>query len=235
MRRVLLALMLPLLAVAAPVPKHRPALGEFGDLTDPKTKCRCELEGGKTLTITMPADLPASEPNEAGTIRLLAHRIVEGDFVLTVRVAITSAAPGPSWLPEHQWAAGMGLTAAGDPGLGAAVLAAWGKNTRVVGLFRYSRRVPPSRLATGLQGSKGERTDLKGEGPLWLRLTRRGEKVTGEWSGDGKEWVKLSEETLPDLPRSVEVGPLVAKQVATEVTATLDQFEIESLDKDAKK
>lgn len=235
MRRALLPLLLPLLAVAAPVPKHRPALGIFGDLIDPKTKCRCELDARRTLTITLPADLPATEPNEAGPIRLLARRTVGGDFILTVRVAVTPAVPGPSKFPEKQWAAGMGLTAAGDPCLGAAVLAGqetWGKDVLVAGLFRYSRHVQPR--ASGLQGSQGARTDLKGEGPLWLRLTRRGETVTGEWSGDGKEWARISEAVLPDLPKSVEVGPLVAKQAAVEVTATLDQFEIEPLGKDTK-
>ncbi len=130
----------------------------------------------------------------------------------------------------------MGVTAVGDPGLGAAVLAGqetWGRDVNAVGLFRYSRHVQP-RLA-GTAGSQGARTDLKGDSPLWLRLTRRGETVKGEWSEDGKEWVRIYDTTLPNLPSSVVFGPLVAKQVAVEVTATLDEYEIELLPQNPKK
>src|SRR5687767_8417113 len=64
-RRIAFALLLlPLLAVAAPVPKRKPAFGAFGDFTDPKTKCKAELAKDGTLTVTVPTDQPAVNPDK---------------------------------------------------------------------------------------------------------------------------------------------------------------------------
>jgi hypothetical protein len=233
-RTPLALLFIPLFAVAAPVPRavKQPAFGPFGNLLDAKTKCRCELGTDGNFAITVPATHPAAEPNEAGPIRLLAGRAVEGDFALTVRVAVTPAVPGPSKNPEHQWAAGIGLAADGDPGLGAAALAGqetWNRDVNTVAIFRYSRHVQPR--SQGLQGSNGARTDVKSGDGLRLRITRRGEVVTGEWSGDGKRWTWISEQRLPDLPGSVTVGPVVARQADAEFTAAIDEYDLQPLPK----
>lgn len=233
---VLLLVALPVVAAPVPMALKKPALGPFGDLTDPKSKCRCRLSKDGALSVTVPTEHPAAEPNEAGPIRLLAGRTVDGDFTLTVRAVVPAAVPGSSRFPEHVWAAGIGLAAVGDPQLGAAVLAGQqtgDRDVNTVAIFRYSRRVQP-RLQ-GLQGSQGSGTKAKPGDAVWLRLTRRGEVVTGECSADGKEWTEISEQRLPDLPGSVTVGPLVARQVEAEFTALLDEYELTPLPKGEQK
>ncbi|MGK5685268.1 ABC transporter permease subunit [Actinoplanes sp. URMC 104] len=47
-------------------------------------------------------------------------------------------------------------------------------------------------------------------GARWLRLTRSGDAVTGYASPDGTTWTAVGTAELPDLPRTVEIGFLVA-------------------------
>ncbi|MDX6256288.1 MAG: hypothetical protein QOJ11_2622 [Frankiales bacterium] len=46
--------------------------------------------------------------------------------------------------------------------------------------------------------------------PVWLRLTRSGDILTGYESPDGKSWTKIGATTLTGLPSSVQVGMFVA-------------------------
>jgi hypothetical protein len=170
-------LLVSLSVVAAPVPTalKKPAFGPFGNLTDPKTKCQCQLKDG-VLCVTIPADYPGTEPNEAGPIRLLAGRIVEGDFVLMVRASVPAALSTSSEFPEQVGAIGVGL-AADDPQLGAAVLVGqetWGRKVNNAAIFRYSRLVQPR--SGGLQGAKGVRTSVS-----WARWCGYGSHAAAKW------------------------------------------------------
>ncbi|GAA3013940.1 hypothetical protein [Streptosporangium longisporum] len=71
-------------------------------------------------------------------------------------------------------------------------------------------------------------------GPVWLRLTRTGDTVTGHESPDGRRWTEVGTVTLPGLPRTVEIGmfttsPGVLWQTAkafAQATATFDRIEL---------
>jgi hypothetical protein len=58
--------------------------------------------------------------------------------------------------------------------------------------------------------------------------------VTGEWSADGDEWAIISEDRLPNLPSAVTVGPIVARLVEVQYTATLDEYDLSLLNKNEK-
>ncbi|MER5648681.1 hypothetical protein [Streptosporangium sp. NPDC002524] len=68
--------------------------------------------------------------------------------------------------------------------------------------------------------------------PLWLRLTRSGDTVTGYESGDGETWTEVGTVTLPGLPETVEIGLFAASpgvlwetaKAFAEATATFDQI-----------
>ncbi len=66
--------------------------------------------------------------------------------------------------------------------------------------------------------------------PVWLRLTRAGNAVTGEWSVDGKTWTKLTttaanSSTTLTLPGSVYIGMVVCANAAGQL-AVADFSEI---------
>jgi len=55
----------------------------------------------------------------------------------------------------------------------------------------------------------GSTTDVVSS-PRWLRLTRKGDLLTGYESPDGRTWTKITEVRLDGLPRTAEVGLFVA-------------------------
>ncbi|OIJ95267.1 ABC transporter permease subunit [Streptomyces colonosanans] len=59
------------------------------------------------------------------------------------------------------------------------------------------------------QDTAGSTADVA-SAPRWLRLTRKGDLLTGYESADGRTWTKIKEVRLDGLPRTVEVGPFVA-------------------------
>jgi hypothetical protein len=55
------------------------------------------------------------------------------------------------------------------------------------------------------------RTDgVTAESPLWMRLTRAGDTITGYESADGKQWSAVGTATLRGLPETVQVGLFAA-------------------------
>ncbi|MBO1333570.1 hypothetical protein J3486_20260 [Streptomyces sp. VRA16 Mangrove soil] len=53
--------------------------------------------------------------------------------------------------------------------------------------------------------------------PVWLRLTRAGERVTGAWSADGRTWHTVGTLPAPRLPATAEAGVFVTSpQIAKE-------------------
>ncbi|MEU4834511.1 hypothetical protein [Streptosporangium sp. NPDC023615] len=71
-------------------------------------------------------------------------------------------------------------------------------------------------------------------GPVWLRLTRSGDTLTGHESRDGTRWTEVGTVTLPGLPETVEVGlfatsPGVLWEMAkafAQVTAAFDRISL---------
>ncbi|GAA3447912.1 hypothetical protein [Planomonospora venezuelensis] len=75
-------------------------------------------------------------------------------------------------------------------------------------------------------------------GPLWLRLTRSGETVTGYESGDGETWTEVGTVRLTGLPETVEIGMFAASPGAmwetaeafAQVTAAFDRITLQGAD-----
>ncbi|GIF24624.1 glucose/arabinose dehydrogenase/regulation of enolase protein 1 (concanavalin A-like superfamily) [Actinoplanes tereljensis] len=75
-------------------------------------------------------------------------------------------------------------------------------------------------FATSLAGSAGT-------APRWLKLTRRGNVVTGHESADGTAWTLVGTVDLGPLPASVEVGLFVTSHDAGALgTATFDHVSV---------
>ncbi|HTJ37303.1 MAG TPA: hypothetical protein VL738_29085 [Dactylosporangium sp.] len=114
------------------------------------------------------------------------HRPLSGDGSITVRVA-SLADNGVDA------AAGLMLKDGLTPG------------SRYVSLFAARR--------TGVHLSQDYDTDVRGPAgaaPVWLRLTRAGNTVTGEQSADGTAWTRVAKVTAAALPRDVLVGLFVS-------------------------
>ncbi|MGJ6965852.1 hypothetical protein ACSDR0_28485 [Streptosporangium sp. G11] len=69
-------------------------------------------------------------------------------------------------------------------------------------------------------------------GPMWLRLTRAGDTLTGYESGDGKTWTEVGTVKLTGLPETVEIGMFTTSpgalwemaQAFAQATATFDRI-----------
>lgn len=89
----------------------------------------------------------------------------------------------------------------------------------------------------------GRRRDVSDRSPLWLRLTRVGDTLTGFESADGRTWNRIGAVSPAGLPRSVQIGMFatspgdltvtrgdlggtVAAERFTEATGTFDQVAV---------
>jgi len=191
---VLALLLLPLLAVAAPVPKRKPAFGPLGDFTDPKTKCKAEFKDA-SLTVTVPTDQPAVDAEENGAHLPVLARSVEGDFTLTVRMTQTLGDNPRRASPKMIEAAATGLAvfAEGHPELAVSAVILrrpYGKDEwpafQHIGWSIPKRET--GRLVTGSWTKAGQ--------PAYLRLTRHGKDVSFEESKDGEKWWPMGSKEL---------------------------------------
>ncbi|AWS42959.1 hypothetical protein [Streptosporangium sp. 'caverna'] len=96
-------------------------------------------------------------------------------------------------------------------------------------------------MITGSHGVRMQRNfthDVAGgpvQGPLWLRLTRLGDTLTGYESSDGKTWIEVSTVELTGLPETVEIGLFTTSPGAlwemaeafAQATATFDQITLQ--------
>jgi ABC-type transport system involved in multi-copper enzyme maturation permease subunit len=62
--------------------------------------------------------------------------------------------------------------------------------------------------------------DTAGQDTAWLRLTRKGNTLTGATSRDGERWTTISAVTLSGLPDTVQAGLFVASPEHVDVTRT---------------
>ena len=59
--------------------------------------------------------------------------------------------------------------------------------------------------------------------PVWLKITRKGDVITGYCSADGKAWTEIRQQKLENLPTSVFAGIAVAAHSSTkQTTAKID-------------
>ncbi|MFJ4786966.1 ABC transporter permease subunit [Streptomyces sp. NPDC088794] len=122
------------------------------------------------------------------------HRPLTGDGSVTARVTGLKTADGRSVEP---WAkAGIIVKSSLEQGSSyAAVLATPGHGVRMQWNFTHDTA-----------GSDSEVTEV----PRWLRLTRTGDRLTGYESADGAKWTKIKDVSLSGLPKTVQVGLVLA-------------------------
>ncbi len=56
--------------------------------------------------------------------------------------------------------------------------------------------------------------------PLWLRLVRSGDTITGYDSAGGSHWARVGTATMPGLPQTVQAGLFVTSPLSTVTTAS---------------
>ncbi|GAA2395813.1 hypothetical protein [Dactylosporangium salmoneum] len=138
--------------------------------------------------VTGPDGRPVSDEFE------FVHRPLSGDGAITVRVASLRD-------DGVDAAAGVVLKDGLKPG------------SRYVSLFATPR--------TGVHLGHDFATDVPGKvahpAPVWLRLARSGDMVTGDESADGTQWTRVAQVRAAGLPRDVLVGLFVASPPRVEI------------------
>ncbi|MDH6219376.1 ABC transporter permease subunit [Streptomyces pseudovenezuelae] len=122
------------------------------------------------------------------------HRPLTGDGSVTARVTGLKTADDRSVEP---WAkAGLIVKSSLRQGSSyAAVLATPGHGVRMQWNFTHDTAGSDSAVTTA---------------PRWLRLTRTGDRLTGYESADGANWSKIEDVSLSGLPKTVQVGLVLA-------------------------
>lgn len=222
------------LAVSAPVPKEKVKKLEdmFGVVADPKSDCKFDMMKGNALRITVPKSHPPTDfSDDHPAYPPMVAKVVEGDFVLTVRV---THAPAKEVGP-----------AAGAKGI-----------TRVMaGIALYSEADPKSSLlftqqhsAIGQEWWSGFVREARGGGrasggsaggdergkAVYLKLTRNGLDFKTATSTDGKTWEEFLNCSIDKLGAKLVVGLVALQSTSDDYEAVFDQYEIKPL-KDEKK
>jgi hypothetical protein len=205
--------------VVAPPPDPAPLsrLSDWGTPINPDEDCQFFLSDGMLL-IHVPGTpgthAMAPKPGTANAPRVL--REARGDFTLQVTV-------------EGGFAPGMVSMAPGYTPYNGASLVAMIDGRNFVTLARAVLRhgdsgpLPYANFEIYVNGTVakfGEETEtpVPFDGPIHLRLERRGKQMLGAWSTDGLDWVVLEPMDLPaNWPRELQVG-IVA------INDTLDEF-----------
>ncbi len=228
-RVLLLALVLPAFAVAAPVPKASDERLRqlFGEPTDPDKDCKFELDG-KKLRITVPATAHRLDADHKLGNAPRVVREVTGDFSAQVRVRLVpSEVPSP---PAGQ----------ASPVFNAGLLVA--ADAEGFAYHGYSRIVTTRReffqLGSGVRLDTGFRTSIGGGvpnneaplGALILRVVRTGGKLRMD------SWTEVQPDKWPTLhtqdvnfPKTVTVGLFAAHNAKFPFTAEFDDFSIRPL------
>jgi hypothetical protein len=224
-RTAFVILLLPALALAAPVPKAPPRKIEdvFGTPTE---------ANGVTLEMTRRDELRATVGKEAATAvnsqtkaRPLATKTVEGDFELTVRISHAPpadkelAATGPG-VPTLS--AGIALFSRDNPKCS---LTYFHKHTLTGGW--KSQLSMNSQHERGGSGTGRQAQKLEDQ-PLYLRLTRKGDEFRSETSADGKTWQRFGTHKVQGFG-PVVVGPAAVHNTTAGYEVTFDEYQIKPL------
>ena len=201
-------------------------LGRWGTSTDPDGDCTFYV-AKKSLLISVPGsgqphDL-AAEIDMANAPRVL--RPVCGDFTIQVRV-------------DGRFAPGMESSKSGRVPYNGAGLVAMVDSENVVTLARAATQRkggdPESyanfEIRTGGQlqriGLSGDQR-LPKDGPVYLRLERRGSQFHGAVSEDGSSWHALEPKEIPsDWPKELQAGVIAISTSKDEFNPRFSQLQV---------
>ncbi|MFC7531264.1 ABC transporter permease subunit [Actinoplanes sp. GCM10030250] len=155
------------------------------------------------------------------------HQPLNGDGSITVRVAGMSgmlpAEPGA----EEKQAEGKGPQRAGSPSAGTPGLAPWAKTGLMIKNGTEEGTAYAAIMVTGAHGVRmqhdftHDKAGSAGTAPRWLRLTRAGDRITGQESPDGRAWTTVAEVRLDGLPATVQAGMFATSPQYNKVTDSL--------------
>jgi regulation of enolase protein 1 (concanavalin A-like superfamily) len=169
-----------------PVPEDKTIKG-WGAPVDPAADCSFKTDGTKLIINVAGSAKPHDLSSELGS--MTAPRVLQplkGDFLLQVRVDGEFKPGGESTQEGRTGYTGAGLVVMADE-----------KNfVRIerASLNRGEEDVPYINFEIRVDGQLeriGNTGDFKidGENPVWFRLERKGDKMLGSMSQDGKNWV----------------------------------------------
>lgn len=234
-RTLLVAILIPTVALSAPVPKAANAkkLSEtFGEQVNPDSTCKYEPAGKDGLRIVVPNTHPVEEVDHGKTVRPHLVRKVEGDFVLTVRIQHTfkpEAGKAEAAKQKTMVAAGIGFIDADDAHNTFSVCH---MNTKSGDKWTTSQLMQIMHRGGGSgSGSGGQNSSDK---PAYLRVTRKGEEIKSEFSPDGKKWQPFSTMKMTSLGPAVNIGPIACQSTDAEYSAEFTEYEIKPLTEDKK-
>jgi regulation of enolase protein 1 (concanavalin A-like superfamily) len=226
MRAAIVLLLVPLAALAAPVPKEtneQKLARVFGTPVDTNKDCEFAFDG-KKLTIKAGKGDHALHVTGPRTGAPRTLRTVEGDFTVEV-----TAAPGERPQGAKPAMQGRGLTYHSQG------LLLW-VDDRTYIRFEHAHVDRLNGMVSTYVSwelfKEGEwiRAGVEKDGllddtkPTRFRLTRKGNEIRGAWSQDsGKTWNELDALTL-DLKEKVQVGVIVNHNTDSPFAATFEEF-----------
>lgn len=191
-----------------------PAFPGWGDLVDPGKDCKVRLDD-KALVFDVPAGTHALKPfpEKQNAPRVL--RDIEGNFVAALK--IMGDFPGDTANPETVQSAGLLL---------------WQDERNFIRLERRSDK--HGDVLTLDYWKDGQPQDasagvlVKGD-TVWVRLTRRMDKLKAESSHDGKTWTDLKALGSVRLSSRLNLGPLVTNSAGKPVQARFEEFQVKGI------
>lgn len=199
-----------------PEPTGQP-FGKWGVKIDPDNDCQFK-DLGNAVEISVPNTW---HDVNADTGKLNGPRImreVSGDFTVTVKVSGTFS-PGTK-----------GTKPRTVPCIGGGILV-WLDSNNYIFLDRFAinRGGKVAEYAAFEEREWGTRAAVNNKGglpvgkPLWVRLERRGDRILGSISGDGKNWMRLDPMDT-SYPSTVKVGFSVINCADQPITVRFDNF-----------
>jgi regulation of enolase protein 1 (concanavalin A-like superfamily) len=202
-------------------PKAAQALPGWGEAVDPEGDCKFDLDtaaGALTIVVPGKTHILSAELRQMklGAPRVLAD--VRGDFEAKVRVVGAIKPSGAATLPRYAPYHGAGLLI-------------WQDRDNYIRLERAggSARGKATFYANYELRKEGKLAASHGlaipDGPLFVRLQRRGPKVVGAISRDGKDWTELPP-LEAELNERVKVGVLAVSSSAKPLKARLEGLRV---------
>jgi regulation of enolase protein 1 (concanavalin A-like superfamily) len=211
---------------SADQPTEKPAnFRGWGTLTDPDKDCTVKEDAGK-LTISVPGGTHDLNQAIGGMKAPRILQDVAGDFTAQVKIS-GDFAPGDK---------------AGDPRtlpFNSAGLLIWQDEKNYLRLERNIWWVAQAEKTACYPPlieyyKEGQYQDTNPMGTLdeffqgrstWLRLERRGQKVTASYSHDGKDWTVAKEITV-ELPKKIQIGVAAVNTSAKPFKAEFEDLKL---------
>jgi regulation of enolase protein 1 (concanavalin A-like superfamily) len=216
-----LALLLPAVALAAPVPKETEAekiKRLFGTPADPEKDCKFTLDGEKLVLRTPEASHVFGFGNGIGNAPRVT-RTVEGDFVATVRIRMAPPQPPQPYGPRMLFQAGL-YVADSDTSFAFNTRAVEDQNGTIRRTGRHGAWVSGNQQFSGSSGGGAFDPET-----TFLRVTRTGDTTQFGASADGKGWHVFAGPKV-QYGDKVTLGLFAANPGGLPFAAEFDQFTV---------